>query len=96
MVPGTFYLVPGTWLKSCDLQIWTFVCCHGFVVGMAVKQRGQKQHTGGFVIEALVNMANRAHWYWVILGGTGWYWVVLGGTGGTGGTHWILLGNTEY
>ena len=59
LVRGTFYLVRGTWLKSCDLQIWTFVCCHGFVVGMAVKQRGQKQHTGGFVIEALVNMANR-------------------------------------
>ena len=81
LVPGTFYLVRGTWLKSCDLQIWTFVCCHGFAVGMAVKQRGQKQHTGGFVIEALVNMANRAHWYWVVLVvlgvPIGYYWGTL-------------------
>ena len=46
-----------------DLQIWTFVCCHEFVVGMPGRQRGQKQHTGGFVIEALVNMANRPTCY---------------------------------
>ena len=46
-------------ISNWELQIWTFVCCHEFVVGMAVRQRGQKQHTGGFVIEALVNMANR-------------------------------------
>ena len=42
--------------RCVELQIWTFVCCHEFVVGTAVRQRGQKQHTGGFVIEALVNI----------------------------------------
>ena len=43
-------------ISNWELQIWTFVCCHEFVVGTAVRQRGQKQHTGGFVIEALVNI----------------------------------------
>ena len=28
-------------LSNWDLQIWTFVCCHEFVVGMLVRQRGK-------------------------------------------------------